>query len=100
MIYELKVTKTFEKEFEKLDNSIQQQTWKKIERLKENPEIGKHLHYLNLWELHVQMFRVFYIIDNNQIRILLLSIKHKDECDKYVRGLDISKIKQLLNDVS
>lgn len=101
MEYTLILGKTFEKEFEKLDKSIRNEAWKKIERLKNNPEnMGKHLRHLNLWELKIQMYRIFYFIDNNQIRILLLSVKHKDDTDKYVRGLSIENIKQLLNDAS
>ncbi len=100
MEYTLRLSKRFEKEFDKLDKSLKNQAWKKIIRLKENPEMGKHLRHLNLWELKVQMFRIFYVFDNNQIRVLLLSVKHKDEADKYVRGLSLEEIKRLLNDVS
>jgi len=101
MEYELKFSKEFEKEFEKIGNPIRQEAWKKILRLKENPTlIGKHLRYLDLWELHVQMFRIFYVIDENKIKLLMLSIKHKDDCDKYVRGLSPEKIKQLLSSLS
>ncbi|MBS3099050.1 type II toxin-antitoxin system RelE/ParE family toxin [Candidatus Pacearchaeota archaeon] len=101
MEYVLILSKKFEKEFERLDNSIKNEAWKKIERLKNNPEnTGKHLRHLNLWELKIRMYRVFYFIDKSQIRILLLSVKHKDETDKYVRGLSLDEIKQLLNGVS
>lgn len=101
MEYELKFSKEFEKEFERLDNSIKEEAWKKISRLKESPKaIGKHLKYLGLWELHVRMFRIFYIIEDNKIKLLILSIKHKDECDKYIKGLSVEKIKQLLNSLS
>ncbi len=98
--YELKFARLFDKEFDKLDKSLKDEAWKKLERLKYNPNIGKHLNYLNLWELHIRMFRIFYIINNNEVKILLLSIKHKDDCDKYVRGLTIEQIKQALSDVS
>lgn len=101
MAYELKFGKLFDKEFKKIDSSVKDQAWKKMERLKENPkEIGKHLKYLNLWELHVKMFRIFYVIDDNEIRVLLLSMKHKDECDRFVRGLSLDEIRKQLDDVS
>lgn len=89
MLYTLLFSKLFSKEFEKIDNSIQKEAWKKLERLKEDYNIGKHLHYINLWELHIQMFRIFYIIKEEKSQILLLSIKHKDDCEKYVKGLTI-----------
>ena len=45
MSYEILPTKEFEKDFKKLDNSIQQRIKKKIEEVAENPERHKHLHY-------------------------------------------------------
>ena len=100
MEYTLIFGKQFDKEFNKLDNSLKQQLWKKLERLKENPESGKHLRHLNIWEIKVEMYRTFYIIDKNQIRVVLLSIQHKDDCDKYVRGLSMNEIRQQLNGAS
>ena len=97
MTYELIFRKKFEDEFKKLDNSIKQEVWKKMQRLKENPQIGKHLRYLNLWELHIRVYRIFYLVDNNKIKILLLSIKHKDECNKYIRTLSRDEINHLLD---
>jgi len=97
MVYELVFGKRFEDEFKKLDNSLRQEAWKKLQRLKESPQIGKHLHHLNLWELHVRVFRIFYLIDESKIKLLILSIKHKDECDKYVRSLSQEDIKNFLD---
>ena len=97
MNFELIFSKKFEEEFRKLDNSVRQEAWKKLQRLKENPQIGKPLKYLNLWELHVRVFRIFYIIDSNKIKILVLSVRHKDECDKYIRGLSQEDIRHLLD---
>lgn len=96
-MYTLIFGKKFEEEFRKIDNSLRQEAWKKLQRLKENPQIGKHLHYLDLWELHVRMFRIFYIIDENRIRLLILSMKHKDECDSYIRSISKEDIKKFLN---
>jgi mRNA-degrading endonuclease RelE of RelBE toxin-antitoxin system len=97
MTHELIFGKKFEDEFSKLDNSIRQDAWKKIQRLKESLEIGKHLKYLNLWELHVGVYRIFYVVDNYRKKLSLLSVKHKDECEKYVRGLSFEDINRLLN---
>ena len=98
MEYLLKFGHLFDKEFAKLDKSIKEEAWKKILRLKENPNIGKHLRHLNLWELHVRMFRIFYFVDNNHI--FLLTMKHKDETDKYIRSLSMEEIRRQLTDVS
>lgn len=95
--YKLIFDKEFTKKFRKLDNSLQIEGKKKIKRLKEHPrEIGKPLKYLsNLFELHLRMYRIFYVVEDYQVRVLLLSIEHKDECDKYLKQLTTDKIKQL-----
>ena len=57
-------------------------------RLKENPEsIGKPLLHTNpaLWEFKAEVFRIFYIVQENKKEIWILSVKHKDECDEYIR---------------
>ncbi len=57
-------------------------------RIKENPEIiGKPLLHTNpaLWEFKAEVYRAFYIIQENINEVWLLSVKHKDECDAYIR---------------
>ena len=88
MVYLLKFGKKFDREFEKIDKSISSQIVKKLARLKENPEIiGKPLLYTNpsLWEFKAEVFRIFYIVQENRKEVWLLSVKHKDECDNYIR---------------
>lgn len=88
MTYTLKFGKKFDREFAKIDKSVSEQIVKKLARLKENPEsIGKPLLHTKpaLWEFKVESLRVFYIIQNNIKEIWLLSVKHKDECDSYMR---------------
>jgi len=86
----------------KLDKSLQIEGEKKIKRLKENPrEIGRSLKYFrNLYELYVRMYRIFYVIEDYKVRVLLLSVEHKDETDKYLRNLTTQRIKQLLEENS
>ncbi|MBI2632007.1 type II toxin-antitoxin system RelE/ParE family toxin [Candidatus Pacearchaeota archaeon] len=88
MTYILKFGKKFDREFEKIDKSVSEQIVKKLKRLKENPEsIGKPLFHTNpaLWEFRAEVFRVFYIVQENTKEIWVLSAKHKDECDEYIR---------------
>lgn len=57
-------------------------------RLKEDPDnVGKPLLHTKptLWEFKAEVYRVFYIIQDNTEEIWLLSVKHKDECDDYIR---------------
>ncbi|MBI2056730.1 type II toxin-antitoxin system RelE/ParE family toxin [Candidatus Pacearchaeota archaeon] len=88
MGYALKFGKKFDKEFGKIDKSIYMQIVKKLDRLKETPEqIGKPLFYTKptLWEFKIESFRIFYVIQKNLNEVWLLSLKHKDECDNYIR---------------
>ena len=45
MHYKILVTKEFEKDFKKLDNSVQKRIKSKMNEVSENPERYKHLHY-------------------------------------------------------
>jgi mRNA-degrading endonuclease RelE of RelBE toxin-antitoxin system len=89
MPYTLLFDKEFVRDFRKLDNSIQQEAEKKLKKLKESPyEIGKPLKYFsNLFELHVRMYRIFYVIEESKIKVLILAIAHKDKTDEYLRSL-------------
>jgi len=89
MVYILKFGKKFDKEFNKLDKSTSDQIIKKLERLKTSPEnVGKPLMYTKptLWQFKAEMFRVFYIMQKNIGEVWLLSIKHKNETDNYIKG--------------
>jgi len=43
------------------------------------------------------MYRIFYVIEEKQIKVLVLAIEHKDETDKYLRQLDKEEIKSKLS---
>jgi len=89
--YELIFSKLFEKRFRKLGPQLQKEGEKKIEKLKTNPkEIGKPIRYVlsNLYELHLSMYRIFYVIDDNVVKV----------CDKYLRSLTKEKIKQIIGE--
>ena len=99
--YTLIFDKEFLRDYKKLDNSIQAEAEKKIVKLKNNPqEIGKPLKYFaNLFELHIRMYRIFYVIEESKIKVLVLAIEHKDETDKYLRQLDKEDIGSKLSDL-
>jgi len=42
------------------------------------------------------MYRIYYVIQENEIKILVLSVEHKDEQERYLRDLTLEKIKRLL----
>ena len=96
--YNLVFDKNFVKEYRKLDKSLQIEGDKKILRLKTNPkEIGKPLRFFpNLYELHIRMYRIYYVIQDEEIRVLLLSVLHKDEQEKFLRSLTKDAIKRII----
>jgi len=98
--YILLFDKQFTKDYRKLDNSLQIEGDKKLKRLKENPkEMGKPLKFFpNLYELHLRMYRIYYIIQESEVKVLVLSVEHKDRQDKYLRSLTLEKIKHLLEE--
>ena len=100
--YNLLFDKNFVKEYRKLDKSIQIEGDKKLIRLKINPrEIGKPLKFLpNLYELHLRVYRIYYFIEETKVKVLLLSVLHKDEQDKFLRSLTKERIKKILEENS
>ncbi len=98
MEYTLLFDREFVRDYNKLDNSIRNEVEKKLRKLKENPkDIGKPLKYFaNLYELYVQMFRIFYVVEETKVRVLVLAIEHKDNTDRYLRQLTKEDINEKL----
>ena len=95
MVYTLLFDKEFVRDYNKIDKSIKIEAEKKLKKLRENPrEIGKPLKYfVNLYELHVRMYRIFYVVEESLIKVLVLAIEHKDNTDRYLRQLTKEDIK-------
>ncbi len=96
--YKLLFDKKFVKEYRKLDKSMQIEGDKKIARLKIDPKgVGKPLKFLpNLFELYLQMYRIYYVVEEAEIKVLLLSVTHKDEQEKFLRQLTKEAIRKLI----
>ena len=101
MEWTLVFDKEFVRDFNKLDKSVRDEAEKKLRILKENPkEIGKPMRYFsNLYELHVRMYRIFYVIEENKIKVLILALEHKDNTDKYLRNLKKDDLKDRLSNL-
>lgn len=98
--YTLLFDKQFVRDYRKLDKSLQIEGDKKLKRLKENPmEIGKPLKFFpNLYELYLRMYRIYYVVQESNVKVLVLSVEHKDEQEKYLRSLSLEKIKRFLEE--
>ena len=65
-------TEKFEREFKKSDNSIKEKIITQINKIIENPKIGKPLRYDLKGErtIYVKPFRIIYAFSNNTIYFL------------------------------
>ena len=71
----------FQKTFKKLDNSLKIQIKKLVNKIIENPEIGKSMKYnrKGTREVYAGSFRLSYSYDKNVDELIFLTIYHKDE---------------------
>ena len=71
----------FQKTFKKLDNSLKIQIKKLVNKIIENPEIGKPMKYnrKGTREVYAGSFRLSYSYDKNVDELIFLTIYHKDE---------------------
>mgnify|MGYP001562406843 CR=1 FL=1 len=70
----------FKKKFQKIkDKSVKEKIIKQIQKIKDNPEIGKPMKYSRKGtrELYISPFRLSYQIDTGLVCIL--DLYHKDE---------------------
>ena len=65
-------TEKFEKEFKKADSDIKQKAIKQVQKIIQNPEVGKPLRYDLKSErtIYVKPFRIIYTFSNNTIYFL------------------------------
>ncbi|MEK6934059.1 MAG: type II toxin-antitoxin system RelE/ParE family toxin [Nanoarchaeota archaeon] len=100
MAYTLIFDKQFARDYRKLDKSLQIEGDKKLKRLKDNPkDIGKPLKFLpKLYELHLQSYRIYYIFDDMNNKVLVLAISYKDEQDKFLRRLSVETLKRFIEE--
>lgn len=71
----------FKKKVSKIkDKKLKEKVIKQIEKIIENPEIGKPMRYQRKGtrELYIKPFRLVYAYDNNILLILFLDLYHKD----------------------
>ncbi|MFW6231258.1 MAG: type II toxin-antitoxin system RelE family toxin [Nanoarchaeota archaeon] len=89
MQYVLKETEEFRKEFLKLPANIQKRFRKQMIRLKENPfALGKPLKGKRwLRELKNKKFRVYYMIIEEDVLVLLISVSDKKHQQKVIDAI-------------
>ncbi len=76
-MHKLLFTKTFSKQFLKLDKKAQDRISNRIMLLKKNPKLGQHMKDLSLWNLRVEKYKIIYFIEKEKLFIILLDIGHR-----------------------
>ncbi len=89
-MYQVKVTSPFEKDFKKLDHSIQKRILNKLQELAENPESAKPVLYLpkdleGLQKCRVGDWRVLFWPDHQKEEIVLYGVEHRKSVYKRFR---------------
>lgn len=91
------MTEKFEKKFIKIiPIQIQEQTKDKIRKLSQNPFIGKPLGNPYFRELKIDKFRIYFIIYEKQIIVILASVSNKKEQQKTIN--EIKENRKLLQE--
>lgn len=81
MPYLLKIKKSAYKEIQKLDQSTRHRVIESIDKLTENPHIGKLLkgEHSGLRRIRSGSYRILYEINENEVIVLVLRVAHRKE---------------------
>ena len=77
--YRIFTTDEFDRDFDKLDYSMQKQIDKIFEKLEVNPYVGKPLGYEFLREKKIQNYRIYYLIYDNYVAVFVIAISDKKD---------------------
>jgi mRNA-degrading endonuclease RelE of RelBE toxin-antitoxin system len=78
---DIEVTPHFKKVFSKIKPFLRERMLKQMEKIKNNPEIGKPMMYTRKGtrELYILHFRLSYSYIKEENKIVLLDLYHKDK---------------------
>ncbi|MEA3362213.1 MAG: type II toxin-antitoxin system RelE/ParE family toxin [Thermodesulfobacteriota bacterium] len=81
MPYLLKIKKSAYKEIEKLDKPIRHRIIETIDKLADNPHIGKLLkgEHSGLRRIRSGSYRIVYEINENEVLVLVLRVAHRNK---------------------
>ena len=91
MRWKILITEEFERAFEKLDPSLQRRVENEINRLEENPYVGKPLGYKFFREKKILNYRVYYLVYDELVVVFVVALS-----DKKGQQKAISAIKSLI----
>ena len=66
-------------QYEALDARLKRQVDKGLERIRQNPQLGKPLRgeLRGIWSERVATFRILYKIQNKEVEVVILVIEHR-----------------------
>jgi mRNA-degrading endonuclease RelE of RelBE toxin-antitoxin system len=95
--YEIRKIPLFNEKFYKIiPISKQEDMTRRIRKLQENPYVGKPLGYKYLRELKIDKFRVYYVIFEKEIVVLLVTVsdkKHQQDTIDFIKA-DIKNLNE------
>lgn len=85
----------------KVDVTQQKIIDKKIQGLEKDPKKGKPLFrvYPHLYELYAGSYRIYYIVQHKEIRVVLLAYEHKDNQKKFLNSINKTLISRILEEI-
>mgnify|MGYP001566637471 FL=1 len=102
-MYKIFTTEEFDKDFEKLDTSIQRMIDNEIKQLETNPYVGKPLSYKFFREKKVRDYRFYYLIYDEYVVVFVVAISGKKDQQKAINKIRLlmpyykEEIKKKLN---
>ena len=78
-MYGLVYTDKAREQYEALDARLKRQVDKGLERIRQNPQLGKPLRgeLRGIWSERVATFRILYKIQNKEVEVVILVIEHR-----------------------
>jgi mRNA interferase RelE/StbE len=78
-MYGLVYTDKAKEQYEALDARLRRQVDKGLERIRQNPQLGKPLRgeLKGIWSERVATFRILYKIRNKEVEVVILVIEHR-----------------------
>lgn len=83
-MFNIFTTEEFDKDYEKLDTSIQRMIDNEIRQLEANPYIGKPLGYKFFREKKVKNYRFYYLIYDEYVVVFVVALSGKRDQQKAI----------------
>ena|SRR3990167_7880311 len=92
MIYSVRMTEFFEKQFHKIiPKNKQQDILKRMNELSRNPYIGKPLGSKFMRELKLDKYRVYFLVYEEEVLILFVAVSDKKDQQNTINTINQNK---------